>query len=225
MNDSDLVAGLRRRDPAAVAFLMESYVTSLWRGVYVRTHGDPHLAEDIVSESVLALFRTLAHPEQDVNSPMAWLRAVADHKLHDYFRAAARVQHLLDTAGPVFPQADETQPSNAQEQQERRAAIRKVMDSLPEQHRLILEWKYLERMSVRDIAQRMEITEKAAESILFRARREFRSHLNPAEDDDHEPARNNRSRPGVTKMTPDDLPQLTLSPHTLDHPTQGTQRR
>jgi len=51
------------------------------------------------------------------------------------------------------------------------------MDELPEQHRVALEWKYVDKLSVREIAERLQTTEKAAESILFRARRTFRDRL------------------------------------------------
>jgi RNA polymerase sigma-70 factor (ECF subfamily) len=58
------------------------------------------------------------------------------------------------------------------------------MDDLPEQYRLALEWKYIDGLSVRQIAERLALTEKAAESILFRARREFREGLGRMGGDD-----------------------------------------
>jgi predicted RNA polymerase sigma factor len=51
------------------------------------------------------------------------------------------------------------------------------MDQLSDQYRLALEWKYVDQLSVREIAVRFGLTEKAAESILFRARRELREQL------------------------------------------------
>ena len=183
MNDIELVNGLRQRCPVAVAHLMECYVPSLWRCVYVRAHGDRHLAEDVVSEVVLALLKTVADNSVEIASPMAWLRGVAHHKLQDYYRAAARVQHLIDQADTIEGHDSQANPVAQQELSERRATIRKVMDGLDEQHRLVLEWKYVEGLSVRDIAHRFAVTEKAAESILFRARREFRQAM-PGMDDD-----------------------------------------
>lgn len=156
---------------------------------------------------------------------MAWMRAVADHKLHDYFRAAARVQHLLDSAGAVLAKDDLTEPSHAQELDERRAAIRKVMEGLAEPHRLILEWKYLDRLSVRDIAQRMEVTEKAAESILFRARREFRSSLGPVDEEEIEPEPLPVLRKASVPEESAEQPVLFSNGTSSDHPSQVKQRR
>jgi RNA polymerase sigma-70 factor (ECF subfamily) len=145
--------------------------------VYVRVRGDRHLAEDIVSESVLALLKAVSAPACGIQSPSAWLRIVAVNKVRDHFRAVARVQHLIDRAASVSSIQPEPAPSSREESNEQRLAVRRVMDDLPEQYRLVLEWKYIDQLSVRQIGDRLAITEKAAESILFRARREFREGL------------------------------------------------
>lgn len=177
MNDSALVDGLRRHDPAAVKHLTDCFLPSVWRFVYFRVNGDLHLAEDIVSESVLALIRAVADSKQEIGNPVAWLRTVAAHKVADHFRAAARVQHLIDQAQQSILVNDEKDPAQEQELRERREEIRQVLDCLPEQSRLALEWKYIDKLSVKEIAERLEVTEKAAESILFRGRKEFRQRI------------------------------------------------
>jgi len=49
-----------------------------------------------------------------------------------------------------------------------------VLDYLPAHYGSALEWKYLDDLSVREIAARLGMGEKAAESLLTRARRAFR---------------------------------------------------
>ena len=183
MNDSEFVDGLRQRDPAAVQHLTECYLPSIWRFVYVQVGGDDHVAEDIVGEAVLALVRAAASGVE-IQNPAAWLRSVAGNKTQDHFRAAARVRHLIDQVRHTETAADENDAVRQQEHSERRLQIREVMDELPERHRLALEWKYIEKLSVREIATRLEQTEKAVESILFRARREFREKLSRKEKKD-----------------------------------------
>ena len=177
MDDSALLQGLRTQDPQAVQHLSDAFLPTVWRFVYGRVNGDQHLAEDIVSETVLALIRAVSDKDLDIRNPGAWLRSVASNKVTDHFRAAARVQHLIDEAKKTSPLADEEDAVKQQERDERRAEIRSVMDELPEQHRLALEWKYVDKLSVREIAERMGTTEKAVESVLFRARREFRQRV------------------------------------------------
>jgi RNA polymerase sigma factor (sigma-70 family) len=187
LNDSDFVNGLRQRDPAAVRHLTDCYVPSVWRYVYVQVGRDHHLAEDLVSEAVLALVRAAASGAA-IQNPGAWLRSVASHKVQDHFRAAARVQHLLEQVKQTGPAADLSDAPAQQQRLERRIQIREIMDELPDRHRLVLEWKYLDKLAVREIATRLDLTEKAVESILFRARREFREKLSGKEKKENHPA-------------------------------------
>ena len=177
MNDSALVDGLRRHDPLALKHFRDCFLPTVWRFVYVRVKGDRHLAEDIVSESVLALLKAISDPELEIGHPVAWLRSVAANKVADHFRAVARVQHLIDQAKQIQPESSDEDAAAGQELQERREEIRDVLWQLPEQSRLALEWKYVDKVSVREIADRLGVTEKAAESILFRGRREFRQRM------------------------------------------------
>ena len=190
LNDSDLVKGLRERNPAAVQHLHERYLPSVWRYVYVRVSGDEHLAEDIVSETVLALIRTAAKADSEIGNPGGWLRTVATNKVNDHFRAAARVQHLIDQVKQTTPRADEDTPVRQREQEERRAQVRGVLDTLNAKHRTILEWKYIDKLSVNEIADRLQTTGKAIESMLFRARRDCRERLLQCEKDEDIPKRN-----------------------------------
>lgn len=188
MNDSDLVRGLRERSSAAVRYLSECWVPSVWRFVYVRVNGDQHLAEDIVGECVLALIAAASDPEKEISNVGGWLRSVASNKVNDHFRAAARVQHLLDQARPGDGETSDTDPAGQQELKERQAAVRDILDSLGDAQRMALEWKYIDRLSVREIAVRLDLTEKAAESVLFRARCEFRERFERTSDGDSEHA-------------------------------------
>ena len=51
------------------------------------------------------------------------------------------------------------------------------MDTLPERYGDILEWKYVDGLSVNDIAERLSVGVKAAESQLTRARAAFREAI------------------------------------------------
>lgn len=204
MNDSALVEGLRTQDPAAVQDLSDQYLPSVWRFVYVKVNSDRHLAEDIVSETVLALIKAAADPEFEIQNPGGWLRTVASNKIADHFRAAARVQHLIDDAKQNSESSDDNDAAKQHELQERRSEIRNVMDELSDQQRMALEWKYVDKLSVREIAERLNTTEKAAESILFRARKDFRQRMQLRDVDD-EAASSMSTSSQLGRLKPDDL--------------------
>jgi hypothetical protein len=151
----------------------------------------------------------------DVLCPSAWMRSVAAHKIQDHFRAVARVQHLIDQAASGVMPNKNPQPAAEVEANEQRATVRKVMDGLSEPYRLVLEWKYIDHVSVQEIAGRMATTEKAVESILFRARREFRNALGMVHRDDV-PFRLNReaTRLNGSALRDDESPSSVSGPGT-----------
>ncbi len=187
MNTADFIDGLRKQDPAAAKHLNECFVPSIWRFVFFRVDRDSHLAEDIVAETVLALV-TAAASQTAIENPAAWLRTVALRRIQDHFRAAARVQHLIEQVQRQIDPVDDQDPAAKHDEKLKRQSVREAMDELPDAYRMALEWKYVDHLSVKVIAQRLDATEKSAESILFRARRALRSQLQ--EDNPEPPGRN-----------------------------------
>ena len=49
-----------------------------------------------------------------------------------------------------------------------------TIDYLPDRYGDALEWKYIQELSVHEIAAAIEVSPKAAESLLSRAREAFR---------------------------------------------------
>jgi len=49
------------------------------------------------------------------------------------------------------------------------------MAGLCDEERLVLEWKYVDELSTREIAVRTDRTQKAVENLLYRARKSCRA--------------------------------------------------
>jgi RNA polymerase sigma-70 factor (ECF subfamily) len=178
LTDTELLHGVRAGDLSAWEQIYLRSLPTVWRYVYLRAGGDRHLAEDIVSETVLALVRQISSLTPRDGNLSGWLIAVARNKLGDHRRTAARAAALVAKArdDEISPMAGD-RPEAALEAAETRQRVLAVMDGLPDEERLALEWKYVDGLSVGDIAGRLGRTEKAAESVLYRARRSFRAHF------------------------------------------------
>ena len=55
--------------------------------------------------------------------------------------------------------------------------VEATLDSLPGRYGEVLEWKYIDGLSVTEIAARLGVGAKAAESLLTRAREAFRDAI------------------------------------------------
>jgi RNA polymerase sigma-70 factor (ECF subfamily) len=176
LTDVELLYGARRGDAEAWRTLYARYLPFVWRQAHTLL-GDPHAAEDVTSEVMLALLRNIDNLESDVPKLGGWLRTVVRCKVADHQRALIRARTKMAVAANLLS-ADGAQtqptPSVPLEVVETKSRVHLALDALPERQRIVLEWKYLDALSVREMAARLGETEKAVESVLYRARREFR---------------------------------------------------
>jgi RNA polymerase sigma-70 factor (ECF subfamily) len=175
LTDADLVRGAQRGDAEAWRTLHARYLPLVWRQAYALI-SDVHAAEDITSETMLALLRSIDRLETDVPKIGGWLRTVVRFKAADHQRKIIRARDVLNSSGRATPTCDvaSESPTGSIEAAESREQVLRVLGELSDRQRIVLEWKYLESLGVREIAERLGESEKAVESVLYRARREFR---------------------------------------------------
>lgn len=174
MTDADLLRGARAGDAEAWRTLYARYLPMVWRQAYALV-ADVHAAEDITSETMLALLRSIDRLETAEPKIGGWLRTVVKCKVADHQRKLIRCRNAV-AAMDVSSQngrANQT-PSEPMEAEEDRRQVLRILGELSDRQRTVLEWKYLESLGVREIAERLGESEKAVESVLYRARREFR---------------------------------------------------
>jgi RNA polymerase sigma factor (sigma-70 family) len=148
------------------------------RDVYafaLSTVGNAEDAEDVAQTTFLNAYRALERGER-VRNLRAWLLAIAHNVCRQRFRTAARRPQQVELdpeAAEAF--VDEDAPS-AQE-------IRHAMDQLSFNQRTILVLREIEGLTYEEIAQAMDLSLSAVETLLFRARQALREQLEAAEHD------------------------------------------
>lgn len=183
MTDSQLIIAARRGDAQAWRELYTRWMPWVWRCAYALVQ-DAHAAEDVTSEAMTAWVRNFDKTGTDAPQAAAWLRSVVRHKCADHHRRGARFRKAAEGVANTLEWDTVERPSDNLSQCEQREQVVQALDSIKKRHRLVLEWKYAEGMSVRQIAERLGCTEKSVEASLYRARREFRQaylDLEPSE--------------------------------------------
>ena len=137
---------------------------------YLRARvGGDTAAEDLTAETFLAAVQAT----RDGKVPqvtIAWLITVARNKLVDHWRRQAREERSLRLA--VDPD-DEVLDDDFDEHFERMRA-REVLAELGPHHRAALTLRYLDGLSVPEVASHLDRTVHATEALLVRARNAFR---------------------------------------------------
>lgn len=174
MTDAELLLRVQRGDLAAWESLYARCFPTVWRQACALVQ-DVAAAEEIVSEALLAFVRNVHSLDAETVQLHGWLRGVVRHKAADVGRQAAKQRRLAEAArnGSAIGNG-RAEPMSAMEIDELRQDVLAALDRLPELQRLVLEWKHAQEQSVREIAARLGQTEKSVESLLYRARKEFR---------------------------------------------------
>jgi RNA polymerase sigma-70 factor (ECF subfamily) len=172
-------------DPAAIQKFTSAVLGPLFTFCLYRVGRNQHLCEEVVQETLLRSLRDLANyePSRANNSIFPWLTGLARNEIQRVLgreQSALSLQALwtrMDKELPAIYARLESEPFAADvlEREETRELVNATMSQLPPHYREALEAKYVDGQSVRQLADRWSVSEKAAESQLTRARKAFRA--------------------------------------------------
>lgn len=157
------------RDEAAFRAWYDHAMPRVYRYLITRCGGDPSLAEELTQQAFVEAVRRRQRfgGRSDL---VTWMIAIGRNKLVDHYRRhgrnARRHDQLID--------AQRLAVDLDWERHEERDAIEGALATLPPEQRLVLLFHYLDDLSVRDVAAAIGRSEKATESLLSRARTNFR---------------------------------------------------
>ncbi len=164
-----------------------------WRAWYEETFDDLHhyvrwrcggrrdWADEIVQETWLTAVRRIRRFDPRQGSFLAWLRGIAVNVLRNDLRKRRRSPLLRQSADGQVGEGSGAQSEERDRQRQQWVAA--ALDALPEREEAVLRAKYLESLSVAEIASTWGDTPKAIESLLSRARQAFRDAYRAQGDD------------------------------------------
>jgi RNA polymerase sigma-70 factor (ECF subfamily) len=169
--DLDLMNLLAKGDSFAMRELMRRH--QQWVGrIAFRMTSNASSAEDLVQETFLRLFRNASRYKPQA-SLKTYLRRIVVNLAIDLRRSAKPVVNPADDSPePVAPPHPD--PLVAQERKDR---VQKAVQMLPARQRAALTLHRFENLSYREIAETLEISESAVESLLMRAYSALRQTL------------------------------------------------
>jgi RNA polymerase sigma-70 factor, ECF subfamily len=164
------VSGDRRDHGATLLDLYDDAVGVVYGYLLARCRNRA-VAEDVTSEVFMCAVDAIVRGTV-VDVTTAWLIGIARHKLVDHWRRVEREQRRL-TAVAQQPTADpgDDDPWDAHLDV---LAARDALDQLGAHHRAALTLRYLDGLSVPEVATVLERNVHATEALLVRAKRAFR---------------------------------------------------
>lgn len=188
--DRRLASRILQGDAEAFRGLFDSFFPRLYRFALARLDGDVDAATDVVQQTFCKALEHLDGYRGEA-ALYTWFCQVCRNTIVDQQRASHReeqeivpledhphVRAILENL--AAPARD--QPELRRWRQELGRLVQATVDTLPEHYSTVLELKYIDELSVQDIATQLNIGTKAAESLLTRARQAFRSAFSAIAD-------------------------------------------
>jgi len=170
--DAELLDRLATGDETAFRLLVERHIDRAY-AIALRIVGNAADAEDVVQDTMLKIWSHRGRWQHGRAKFSTWLYRVVSNRCID-LRRKPRNEDVDAVPEVADPQPD---ASSVIERNEVRDLLGTAMQRLPEQQRLAVILSYHENMSNGEIAEVMDTTIAAVESLLKRGRQQLRELL------------------------------------------------
>jgi RNA polymerase sigma-70 factor (ECF subfamily) len=184
ISDADVMLRVKTGDESAFAYLVQKYRRPMV-GFMHRMCRNPSTAEELAQEVFLRVYRSRTTYEPSAKFT-TWLYRIATNLAvnhardtrHERPENTLRLDEPDKETGTTPDLADDS--LSAEEQilkRERLAAIRSVVNALPERQRMAVIMHKYQQMEYKEIAGALKLSESATKSLLFRAYETLREQL------------------------------------------------
>lgn len=179
--DRKLVKQLLRGDAQAFDRFFDENFARLYRFALTRLSDDPDAAREVAQITLTRALRKL-HTYRAESALFTWLCAICRNETSDWLAKQGRYrEHIVLTedfaevqaAVDSFRAPEQMSPDRHYRRVELLRLIQVALDKLPAHYGDVLEWKYIEGHSIKEISARLGIGPEATQSLLARAKRAF----------------------------------------------------
>ena len=182
MNELDLIQQLRAGDEQAFKSLVTNYQDLVYNTALgiVQNSED---AEDVAQEVFIQVYRSIDQFKGDARLS-TWIYRITTTKALDHIRSRKRKKRfafITSLFGPndelIHEPIDFQHPGVALDRKEQAALLFQMINQLPENQKVAFTLHKTEELSYQEIADVMQLSVSAVESLLFRARQNLRKLL------------------------------------------------
>ena len=174
LEDAELLARFAKGDRAAAQVLTARLAPVVYTQAF-RMLGDRAEAEDITQDSLLRLWHAAPDWQAGQAKVTTWLYRVTSNLCIDKMRKSNR------QSSDAVPEMPDDGPDMERRLQDRARAqaLRAALSDLPDRQKQAMVLRHLEGLSNPDVAQIMQISVEAVESLMSRGKRSLADALAP----------------------------------------------
>jgi len=155
--------------------IYDKYIEKIYRFVFLKVNS-PEVAEDLTSETFLKGWQTfrIQNSKFRIQNPPAFLYQIARNLVIDYYRQKGRAQVVSADYRIIDPRINLEEKANLSSDFEQ---VRRALTNLKEDYQDVIIYRYLDELSVPEIAKIMGKSEGTIRVLLHRALAALRNEL------------------------------------------------
>lgn len=183
MDERELIALLRKKDRAAFKLLVEEWQSMVYNTALGILQNEED-AEDTAQEVFMKVYESVGSFKEE-SKLSTWIYRITVTQSLDMVRKRKRkkrmafVNSLYRNDGELMRDPpDFEHPGIKTEQKDHAALLFKALDKLPENQKIAFVLNKIELLSYKEVADIMQMSEAAVDSLLQRSRTNLKKHLN-----------------------------------------------
>ena len=166
-----------RAHTAAVGEIYDQYVEKIYAYIYHRV-GQAELAEDLTGQVFMRMLEAIRSGQAWRTSFSGWLYRIAHNLVIDYYRRRGRTTFVdIDEVAPIS--TTEGEPSKSVQASMDRENLRAALNQLTEEQAQVITLRFLEDLSIAEVATIMDKNEGAIKALQYRAVLALRRIMQP----------------------------------------------
>jgi RNA polymerase sigma-70 factor (ECF subfamily) len=166
--EAQLLEQARRFDPDALRALHNRLYEPVQRYVHFKV-SDPRVSEDLTSEVFLRVLEALKRGKMWKTTPDAWIFGIARNVVADHYRKTSRRSEVALDERLASP--DEQNPTQTIIVAEQHEELAQAITALTDEQRDVILLRFLEGLSINDVAEVLNKTPGAVKGLQHRALR------------------------------------------------------
>jgi len=154
--------------------IYDKHIDKIYRFIYLKVSSED-IAKDICSETFLKGWVAFQSAEEKIENPSAFLYRIARNLVTDHYRQRGRTQFVSIENNPIIDQVqgvEERMMAVSEIEQ-----IKAILPNLKEDYQNVIIWRYLDDLSVSEIAKILDRSEQTTRVLLHRALKSLKGEL------------------------------------------------
>lgn len=166
-NESILVEAIKNGHGLAIEYWFKNYYQKLLN-LALQKLPNRLIAEEVTQETFINCLRSITLFKGN-SSLLTYMQSILRHEINDFYRKRYAKKFIQ-----TIPLSEFLLDHEYKDAHETANMVKMVLKKMADRSRELLMQKYVDKKKIKELAKEWGQTEKAVESELFRARKEFR---------------------------------------------------